>query len=202
MKPTIPRDLPVSKKFYTRLSDNIRSAIECVSWTGRTASYYETMEAINIYLIHRIEPAGDISTDSLLIFYLLRPDIDKAVERSRKARESAARRRRAKESVSGEKDNNLSDSQSHPDHAGERSRHRSGEVHVLPGHRMDKTKRLSMKCHTVNGRTFRPVAAIAGNGVTKIFHMDTDLVFASGVQRDLHQRIPVARAQGPVTRNG
>ena len=41
---------------------------------------------------------------------------------------------------------------------------------------MDKTKRLSMKCHTVNGRTFRPVAAIAGNGVTKIFHMDTDLV--------------------------
>ena len=46
------------------------------------------MEAINIYLIHRIEPAGDISTDSLLIFYLLRPDIDKAVERSRKAREA------------------------------------------------------------------------------------------------------------------
>ena len=46
MKPTTPQDLPVSKKFYTRLSDNIRSAIECVSWTGRTASYYETMEAI------------------------------------------------------------------------------------------------------------------------------------------------------------
>lgn len=83
---------PVSRKFYTYISDRVR---ESMCLTGREDADDEAMACIDRYLTDGSEPSDDADPAIRLIFFLLRPEIDKAIERSSRAR---TRRRAAEKS--------------------------------------------------------------------------------------------------------
>ena len=57
---------------------------------------------------------------------------------------------------------------------------------------MDEAQGLCMEGHAVDGRTFCTVTPVTGYRMTEILHVDADLIFTSGVERDFHERIAVA----------
>lgn len=83
---------PVSRKFYTYISDRVR---ESMCLTGREDADDEAMACIDRYLTDGSVPSDDADPAIRLIFFLLRPEIDKAIERSSRAR---TRRRAAEKS--------------------------------------------------------------------------------------------------------
>ena len=102
--PAIRKRLLVSKKFYTEMMGRVESAL--VSVSGNEIRM-EVMVAVNFYLHGKAgligEFSGELSSSS---FGLLRPEMDRAIARSARARERARLR---KESLR-EKDAVLSDS--------------------------------------------------------------------------------------------
>lgn len=88
---------PVSRKFYTYISDRVR---ESMSLTGREDAADEAMTCIDRYLTDGSVPSDDADPAVRLTFTLLRPEIDKAIGRSSRAR----KRHRATE-MSPEKSN-------------------------------------------------------------------------------------------------
>lgn len=84
------RKSPVSKKFYTYISERVTAA--CAMAAHSEAMAAGCMGAIDSYLADGTEPGRDVSPTLLLIFTLLRPEIDRAAKRSEAARLRAARR--------------------------------------------------------------------------------------------------------------
>lgn len=90
------KKLPVSKKVYDDIMLRIHSSL--VVLEHRPDEALETMEIIENYLATGITPdLQNHSEIARIVFTLLYPEIDKAIERSRRAREAAARRREAKQ---------------------------------------------------------------------------------------------------------
>lgn len=81
---------PVSKKFYTYISERVTAA--CAMAAHSEAMAAACMDAIDSYLADGTEPGRDVPPTVLLIFTLLRPEIDRAAKRSEAARLRAARR--------------------------------------------------------------------------------------------------------------
>lgn len=93
----------VSKKFYRNIIDRVTdvfSTIEIPSSSTGTISAAD-LAAETIKMIDRYISDGTIAKPSgemaLLAFLMLKPEIDKAADRSRRARQSAARRAQLKQ---------------------------------------------------------------------------------------------------------
>ena len=71
---------PVSRKFYTYISDRVR---ESMRLTGHEEAIGEAMASIDRYLADGSIPSEDADPAVRLTFALLRPEIDKAIERSK-----------------------------------------------------------------------------------------------------------------------
>lgn len=84
--------LPVSKKFYAEIINRVTSSF---SSTGNKYCR-EAINVIDNYIIENITPSTDCDSLILLMFNLLRPEIDKAIQRSRRARKSRAKQAAAK----------------------------------------------------------------------------------------------------------
>ncbi len=83
---------PVSRKFYESLCSLIRSASE---FSNDVDVDFFIHHCIDVYIDHG-KVIADLSGTETVMFTLLQPRIDKALERSRRARAAALRRREAK----------------------------------------------------------------------------------------------------------
>lgn len=79
--------LPVSKNFYTCVTGRVSESLGLI---GRRDAVSETMDCIDRYMADGTVPTADTDTAVLLTFSLLRAEIDKAILRSRRARQRAA----------------------------------------------------------------------------------------------------------------
>ena len=89
---------PVSRKFYESLCSLIRSASE---FSDDVDVDFFIHHCIDVYIDHG-KVIADLSDTETVMFTLLQPQIDKALERSRRARAAALRRREAKEQSGAE----------------------------------------------------------------------------------------------------
>lgn len=89
VRPAVAR--PVSQKFYRYMEERITGA--CLLLGGKIR-HEDVLAVINRYLYAAELPGTGIPTEILLIFTLLRPEIDKAMARTAAARARAAARRR------------------------------------------------------------------------------------------------------------
>lgn len=82
---------PVSQKFYRYLCDVVKS----VTYASKAVDTERMMRYVDIYLY-----GGDVSNVlndmEKVVFAILKPQLDEAMERSRRARMAASRRREAK----------------------------------------------------------------------------------------------------------
>lgn len=76
---------PVSKNFYATIYERVR---ESLSLIGRDDAVSQTMICIDRYLADGIIPSADADLCILLTFNLLRSEIDKAIQRSLRARQA------------------------------------------------------------------------------------------------------------------
>ncbi len=83
---------PVSRKFYESLCSLIRSA----AIFSDDVFVEHFIHSIDDYIDHGVI-ISDFTDTEYVMFTLLQPQIDKALERSRRAREAAARRRETRE---------------------------------------------------------------------------------------------------------
>lgn len=88
------RTLPVSTKFYKRLTDKVLGILKEI----HAPQLAEPMiEFIDRYLADReVAPQDNLRYSLFIIFTALRPEIDAAIERSAAARRRAAERREAR----------------------------------------------------------------------------------------------------------
>lgn len=84
------KNLPVSVKVYSDLTTRISSSL-----SSAPASASEAMRLLDSYLTG--EPPASDDLMALVAFNMIRPEIDRAMTRSARARERAASRRRQKE---------------------------------------------------------------------------------------------------------
>lgn len=83
----------VSEKFY---ADICRRVTEAILLTGGDEELAEAaMSVVNAYISCGIEPTDDMYVGLRLVFAVLKPEIDRAMARSRKARERARLRRKS-----------------------------------------------------------------------------------------------------------
>ncbi|MDE5904043.1 hypothetical protein [Duncaniella sp.] len=80
---------PVSKNFYSTITDRVRNSLRSV---GREDAAEATMGCIDRYMADGSLPPSDADAATILVFNLLRMEIDKALQRSRRARQRAAER--------------------------------------------------------------------------------------------------------------
>lgn len=87
--------LPVSKKFYADILERIDSALGhmCESKT-------EAVRVVDVYLREGVVESGD--GVAMIVFNMIRVELDRAMERSRRARERARARRESNRHVSKE----------------------------------------------------------------------------------------------------
>lgn len=79
--------LPVSKNFYTYVTGRVSESLRLIR---RPDAVGETMALIDRYMTDGTVPSADTDTAVLLTFSLLRAEIDKAIQRSCRARQRAA----------------------------------------------------------------------------------------------------------------
>lgn len=90
MKKHAPKQqCPVSKKFYTYVSDRVRESLELI---GREDAVAVTMACIDRYMADGTQPSADTDPAVRLAFALLCAEIDKAVLRSSRARSRVAKK--------------------------------------------------------------------------------------------------------------
>ena len=81
----------VSRKFYVDVDNRLREAADCI---GGGDEMYAAMKAmIDLYISEGIVVEEDADASLRLVFAMLRPEIDKAMSRSRRARERAKGRK-------------------------------------------------------------------------------------------------------------
>lgn len=85
--------LPVSKKFYAAIRQRVTDSCACLP-NGKEVSK-SALALIDTYLAMGIADLDWRPIECGLIFALVKPEIDKAMERSRAARERAARKKKA-----------------------------------------------------------------------------------------------------------
>ena len=101
MKTTYPynREMPVSAKFYSRLTLRIRTILSDLGYNADSDEMEEVMYLVNLHL--GMNPAlrkdSSLGFVSRVIFLTLQAEIDAAVARSRRCREAAMRRRESRE---------------------------------------------------------------------------------------------------------
>lgn len=83
---------PVSKNFYASVTDRVRESLGLI---GRTDAVEGTIACIDRYMADGTVPSTGTDAAILLTFNLLRPEIDKALQRSRRARQRAAENKAA-----------------------------------------------------------------------------------------------------------
>lgn len=83
---------PVSERFYDDISRRVAAAANFLS--DPESQTHRSLQQIDYYLKTGNEPTMACGLDSVLIFKLLKPELDRAKRRSMRARESAERRRR------------------------------------------------------------------------------------------------------------
>ena len=86
-KSAVTSRLPISRKAYKGFVDCIQSLL------GESAGAASLITALDLYLSGDSRYADGLDASLRLAFEFLRQDVDKAVERSRKARERAAQRK-------------------------------------------------------------------------------------------------------------
>ncbi|MCM1355897.1 MAG: hypothetical protein NC212_05790 [Staphylococcus sp.] len=86
--------LPVSKKFHTYITDRINDACRTIGDNDDAAA--KTLALVNRYITTGECDLTDADAIVRLIFTLLRPEIDRAISRSKAARLRAANRRAEK----------------------------------------------------------------------------------------------------------
>lgn len=84
----------VSKKFYSDICIRLAEAAAVVG--GGETGADEMRAAVDRYIADGTVPGADEDVSVRLVFTILRPEIDKALERSRKAKTRAALRKKAK----------------------------------------------------------------------------------------------------------
>lgn len=84
----------VSKKFYADLDNRVKGVMMVIN--GGNTPYIAVKMAIDNYIFKGVDPERDALILVKIIFLLLKPEIDRAMMRSRKARERAVARRSAK----------------------------------------------------------------------------------------------------------
>lgn len=87
---------PVSQKFYDDISRRVAYALMAHSHHDTEQLIGGMMRMLDEYMAHGTVPTRAAGIDAVMVFALLRPEIDRAITRSKRARESAARRREAK----------------------------------------------------------------------------------------------------------
>ncbi len=81
----------VSRKFYVDIDNRLREAADCIGGGDET---YAAMKAmIDMYISEGVVAEEDADASLRLVFAMLRPEIDKAMCRSRRARELAKGRK-------------------------------------------------------------------------------------------------------------
>ncbi len=80
--------LPVSEKFYASIKERVASADKVCGCNGLER---EVMAVIDRYMIENVEPEGE-QPEVMLVFALLKSEIDKAAKRSAAARARGRRR--------------------------------------------------------------------------------------------------------------
>lgn len=81
----------VSRKFYVDIDNRLREAAACIGGGDET---YAAMKAmIDLYISEGVVVVEDTDASLRLVFAMLRPEIDKAMRRSRRARERAKGRK-------------------------------------------------------------------------------------------------------------
>lgn len=88
-KDTRKSQLPVSKNFYSCVTGRV---CESLGLIGRPDAVGETMALIDRYMTDGTVPSADTDTAVLLTFSLLRAEIDKAIQRSCRARQRTVRK--------------------------------------------------------------------------------------------------------------
>lgn len=83
---------PVSKNFYASVTDRVSESLGLI---GRTDAVEETIACIDRYMADGTVPTAGTDAAILLTFNLLRTEIDKALQRSRRARQRAAENKAA-----------------------------------------------------------------------------------------------------------
>ena len=83
--------LPVSKKFYSEICDRIRFSFSI----NRPSLIEEAIATVDSYITGGTEPDEYTDPSVLLMFNLLRPEIDKAIRRSQRAREISSKRKQS-----------------------------------------------------------------------------------------------------------
>lgn len=86
-KDTRKSHLPVSKNFYSCVTGRVSESLGLI---GRPDAVDATMDCIDRYMADGTVPSTEADTAVLLTFSLLRAEIDKAILRSRRARQRAA----------------------------------------------------------------------------------------------------------------
>lgn len=94
-------EIRVSSKFYLDLSSRISDAVESIG--GDDADYERLFGVVDRYMADGRVPGKDADMKVKLVFAILRPEIDKAIERSAKARERAKKRALGKRKQKGAK---------------------------------------------------------------------------------------------------
>lgn len=84
------KNLPVSKKFYAYISDRVKT-----TFIHSLASVSDTMNLIDSYLAGKIITCENVQ--ALVAFNMVRAELDRAMERSRRAKARAATRKSTKE---------------------------------------------------------------------------------------------------------
>ncbi len=87
--------MPVSKRFYSYVEERILEA--CCAVGADEAVFMAAMASIHGYILDSTVPAKETDTTVMLIFSLLRPEIDRAISRSSAARRRAAQRKARQE---------------------------------------------------------------------------------------------------------
>lgn len=80
---------PVSKKFYGYISVRVRESLTLI---GREDAVAEAMACIERYMADGSLPPDDSCPAVVLTFSILRPEIDKAIQRSIRARSRSAKK--------------------------------------------------------------------------------------------------------------
>lgn len=87
--------LRVSRKFYAYIMSRIAESASLLSETALTAAV--AMQAVDDYIIKGVTPLlQETSTEVMLIFTILRPEIDRAISRSTAARRRVVTRNKPK----------------------------------------------------------------------------------------------------------
>lgn len=124
---------PVSERFYSDVSSRIAVAASYLSDPAMQAK--KSLMQVDVYLETGREPSMADGLDSMIIFRMIQPELDRAKARSLRAREVAERRRRQKSQQEAEsvEDQTAADDSDEAENRAATEAHRSATRSVPDG---------------------------------------------------------------------